>query len=278
LMVSTEEAAKAIFTTVNSNMADDITEISTRKGYDVRDFSLLACGGGGALCGAFIADHLEIRKTIVPKFAASFCAWSMFNLDIGRDYIRSYLCTIKKVKLTDINRLYQDMVNEAMEEFEVLHIAREDLIIEKSADVRYKGQYHELEIDFPAGEIISTDIEELEKRFHDMHKELFTFSLPWVPVDLFNLRLIAKVKSKKMDMKKIARGTSDSSAALKRKRQCYFNGSFIETPIYDGARLKSGNVITGHAIIEDPTSTAVIPPGFQCRVDDYWNYCVTRRG
>lgn len=164
-----------------------------------------------------------------------------------------------------------------MEEFKVLHVTREDLVIERSADVRYKGQYHELEIDFPAGEITAADIEDLEKRFHEKHRELFTFSLPWVPVELRNLRLIAKVKSKKMEMRKIAAGTADSSAALKRKRRCYFNNGFVETPIYNGALLKAGNSIEGHAIIEDSTSTAVIPPGFICRVDDYRNYVITKK-
>lgn len=274
---SIEEAAQAIFTTVNSNMADDITEISTKKGYDVRGFSLLACGGGGALCGAFIADLLDIRKAVVPKFAASFCAWSMFNLDVGRDYLRSYLCTVKKASPDDINRLYQDMIKEALEEFQVLHVSKEDLVVEKAADVRYQGQYHELEIELPAGEITARDVENLEQRFHEKHKELFTFSLPWVPIDIRNLRLIAKVKSKKMEMRKIAAGKADPSQALKRKRQCYFNSGFVETPIYDGLKLKAGNIIQGHAVIEDPTSTAVIPTGFTCRVDDYGTYLIERK-
>ena len=64
--MSIEEAAQAMFDTVNSNMADAISEISTRKGYDVRDFNLLSTGGGGPLCGVFVADILGMKKTIVP--------------------------------------------------------------------------------------------------------------------------------------------------------------------------------------------------------------------
>jgi N-methylhydantoinase A len=276
LKLSIEKASHAMFQTVNSNMADDITEISTRKGYDVRDFSLVACGGGGALFGAFIADLLGIKKTIVPKFAASFCAWSMFNLDVGRDYLRSYVCTVKKADPSEMNKLYEDMIREAMDEFKVLNVSRADLIIEKSVDVRYQRQFHELEIKLPEGEIIGKDIDTLEKEFHESHKELFTFSLPWVPVDIRNLRLIARVKAKKIEIQKIPAGTSNSSDALKRKRQCFFNSGFIETPIYDGTRLKAGNVIKGQAVIEDPTSTAVIPPGFSCTVDEYGNFIIKR--
>jgi len=69
-----------MFTAVNSNMADEITEISTRIGYDVRDFVLLAIGGGGPLCGAFMADVLGMKEVVVPRFAGSFCAWSMLAL------------------------------------------------------------------------------------------------------------------------------------------------------------------------------------------------------
>jgi N-methylhydantoinase A len=82
LKISVEQAAAAMFTTVNSNMADGITEISTKKGYDVRDFSLLAFGGSTPFCAMFIADLLSINKVIIPRFSPTFSAWSMFCLDI----------------------------------------------------------------------------------------------------------------------------------------------------------------------------------------------------
>ena len=89
--MSIEQTAEAVFATVSSHMADGVTEITTRRGYDIRDFSLLACGGGGALCGAFMAEILNTKNVLIPEFAASFCAWSMFCLDVGRDYIRTYM-------------------------------------------------------------------------------------------------------------------------------------------------------------------------------------------
>lgn len=278
LNMSIEEAAQAIFTTVSSNMSDGITEITTRRGYDVREFSLLACGGGGALCGAFMAELLNTKSVIVPKFAASFCAWSMFCLDIGRDYLRSYLSKLSDANPIDINKIYQEMIGEALAEFQVLNVSREDLIIEKSADVRYTGQFHEIELRFPSGELSDKDIESMEKDFHKKHKELFTFSLPSVPVEFQNLRLIATVRSKKIQIPEIEKAISNFPDRIKRSRLCYFNGDFIETPIYDGPRLKAGVNIQGHAIIEEPTTTIVIPPGFNCNIDKYGNYIITRKG
>ena len=159
-------------------MADGVTEITTRRGYDIRDFSLLACGGGGALCGAFMAELLHTKNVLIPEFAASFCAWSMFCLDVGRDYIRTYISKIDKADTAAINRLYEEMADEALMEFKALHVTREQMNIVKSVDTRYLGQFHEIEMKLPEGEISASHLEDLKQEFHKKHKELFTFSLP----------------------------------------------------------------------------------------------------
>jgi N-methylhydantoinase A len=166
------------------------------------------------------------------------------------------------------------MTDEAMKDFKAFNVSRKDLTLEKSADVRYQGQYHELEINFPESKITDDNIKQLVGEFHKLHNELFTFSLPWVPVELLNLRLTAKVKSQKIPINKIAAGTQDPSQALISRRKCYFDHRFVETTIYDGFKLKSGNVIPGNAIIEEPTTTTVIPAGTVCTVDEYGNYVV----
>jgi N-methylhydantoinase A len=275
--VSIEDAAQAIFTTVNCSMADEIARISTRMGHDVRDFSLLACGGGGAMCGAFWAEQLGIQKVVIPNYSSSFCAWSMFTLDIGRDYVRSYVRLLKSAKPVEISKLYEDMENEALNELKVFNASRKDLLITRSADIRYLGQYHEVEIDMPSSKIIDEDLEKLAKDFHAKHEKLYTFSLPWVPVELRNLRLIAKVAGKQLQFQEIASAGEDVSKAQKRMRICYFDNKHIETPVYDSEKLKAGNIIRGPAIIEVPTTTAVIPGSFQCKIDKYGNYLITRR-
>lgn len=276
LEMSIEEAAQAIFTTVSSGMADGITEITTRRGYDVREFSLLVCGGGGALCGAFMVELLDTKNVIVPKFAASFCAWSMFCLDVGRDYLRTYISSFDAADPKTINNLYQEMIDEALGEFEVLNVSREDLTIVKSADVRYAGQFHEIELNLSTEKITKKDLESLKKDFHEKHEELFTFSLPNVQIELRNLRLIASVKSDPIDLPKIEKTVNKPDDSIKRRRQCFFNGEFMDTPIFDGVLLNAGTRIQGHAIVEEPTTTIVIPPGFDCNIDQYGNYILSR--
>jgi N-methylhydantoinase A len=99
--------------------------------------------------------------------------------------------------------------------------------------------------------------------------------MDWVPAEIRNLRLIAKVKAKEMTLPVLEAG-GDPSEALKRGRPCFFKGEFKETSIYDGARLKAGNLLTGPSIVEEPTSTVVIPEGFRCTVDDYGNYLLRK--
>jgi N-methylhydantoinase A len=273
--MSVEEAAQAMFNTVNSNMADAISEISTRKGYDVRDFNLLATGGGGPLCGAFVADILGMKKTIVPRYSSSFCAWSMFFLDIGRDYVRSYLCRSDRADLGAINKLNADMVAEALKDVEAFKVSLDDMVFEKSVEMRYQGQYHVLEVRLPENEITAQDLRDLEQRFHALHEELFTFSLSWVPMELINVRLIAKIKSAKLPIPKMAMGIADASKALIGMNDCYFDNQCSATPVFDGLKLEAGNVIRGSAIIQEPTATTVIPANTVCRVDAFGNYIIT---
>ncbi len=277
LKMSVEEAAQAMMVTVNSNMADCVAEISTRKGYDVRDFSLLAVGGGGPLCGIFIANLLGMRRTVVPRFSSSFCAWSMFFLDVGRDYLRSYLCKADEASPAEMNKIYEDMLEEAVRDFAAFKVTKEDIEIERSADARYRGQFHLLEIKFAEGEIVQPDLDKLIKEFHQLHKDVFTFALPWVPVEIRNLRLTARLKSSRIAIKQIEGGNTDPSAALIRQRPCYFESQWRDTPIYDGLKLRAGNEIEGPAIIEEPTTTTVIPSGNICKVDTYGNYLVERK-
>jgi N-methylhydantoinase A len=113
-----------------------------------------------------------------------------------------------------------------------------------------------------SGEITKEDLESLKKDFHKKHEELFTFSLPKVQIELRNLRLIASVKSDPIDLPKIEKTARPAGDSVKRRRPCFFKGELMDTPIYDGSLLLPGTSLRGHAIVEESTSTIVIPPGF----------------
>lgn len=199
----------------------------------------------------------------------------MFFLDIGRDYVRSNLARSDRAELGVINRLFKDMAEEALKDVEAFNVTMDDLILEKSAEMRYQGQYHVLEVKLPEHEITEEDLRELETRFHALHEELFTFSLPWVPMELISLRLTAKITSHKLPMKTMPLESADASKALSRLKDCHFDNQCSSTPVYDGLKLKAGNIIRGNALVQEPTATTVIPANNTLRVDAFGNYIIT---
>jgi N-methylhydantoinase A len=167
------------------------------------------------------------------------------------------------------------MIEEALEEFNALNVTKDQLTIEQSMDTRYLGQFHEIELPLPEEEITAQSLEKLKQEFHKKHNELFTFSLPHVKIEIRSLRMIATVKSKTIELPKLERSSS-GKAAVKRQRQCFFKGRFMDTPIYDGLLVGAGDILKGHAIVETPSTTIVIPPGFTCNVDQYGTYILKR--
>lgn len=278
LNTSVEQAAQTIFSIGNANMADAISVVTTKNGHDVRDFSLFALGGAGATHAAFLAEALGIPEVIVPPFASLFCAWSMFTVDIGRDYLRSYVTPEENVDTDTINRLYREMTDEALNEFTAFGVGHEDLEIKKTMEFRYKAQFHDVEVtDVPENDLSAEDFEGVIESFHKKYEELYVYSLRFYKVELRSLGLTVKVK-KKEDIKimELPSGTADASAALKRERMCLFNGEQVQTPVYDSEKLKANNMIAGPAIIEVPTTTVVVPQSWNCEVDKYGNYIIRR--
>ncbi len=272
LGMNVDEAAQAAMTTVVSYMADQITEISTTVGFDVRDMAIVAGGGAGPMHAPFIAERLGVPNVIVPTIAATYSAFGMFAMDVGRNYARSYIVRAAQLDLARVNQHYEDMRKEAADGFESLGVKPEDGVFHRTAEIRYIGQYHEVEVDMPEGELTAEDIEKAISDFHDRHKELYTFNMHWKGVEFLTFRLRATAPKKPIHMQTSVLGSEDASAALKSKRLAWFDGKQLETPVYDGAKLIAGNLIEGPAIIEETTTTVVVPVSYRCTVDNLRGY------
>jgi N-methylhydantoinase A len=278
LHMTVEEAAHAIFAVVNSNMADAISVVTTKNGHDVRDFTLFAFGGAGPTHAVFLAEALGIPEIIIPPFASSFCAWSMYSLKIGRDYLCPYITSSEVADIDTINKLYRDMIERALSELKSFGAGKQDIEINKYMEFRYRSQFHDVEVaDVPDGDLSINDFNAVVEAFHRRHEELYSFSLQYYDVELRSLRIIAKVKQNTgITIKELESGTKDPSNALKRERACFFDSGFIKTQVYDSEKLKAGNLVIGPAIIEVPTTTVVIPKYYGCHVDKYGNYLIRR--
>lgn len=278
LKMTESQAAQAIFKTVNSLMADQVIELSTKRGYDVRDFALIVGGGAGAVHAAPIAELLGIPTVIIPKYAALYSAFGMFAMDVGREYSQSYIVRADKLDLNRIEALYRGLTEKAVADFKEGHVAPSELIFARTAHMRYGGQFHEIEVPLPSELRSPEDIQTVLKTFHARHKELYTFDLPQRGIEFLTFWLRATV-ARRLDLKAAppARGQADPTAAFKRARRCLFREDWVETPCYDGARLRAENLIPGPAIIEEEATTVVVPDGFICAVDASGSYLLRRR-
>jgi len=277
LGMSGVDAAEAIRTTVDAYMADQITEVATRRGNDVRDFTLVAGGGAGPVHAASIADLLHIPRVVIPPIAATYSAFGMFAMDVGRNYARSYISRVGQLDVDRINRLYAEMEGEAVAGFATLGVAPDAVTFRRTADLRYVGQFHEVEVEVPSDELDDAAIHEAVANFHRRHEALYTFNMPFQTVEVLTFRLRATTPKAPFELRQLARGDGDPSAAFKRVRTCRFDGRNIETPVYDGAVLEAGDRFEGPAIIEETTTTVIIPPRYSGEVDAFRNYVLTRR-
>jgi N-methylhydantoinase A len=301
LGMTLEEAAQAIMTAVSSFTADEINEVSTRRGIDIRDLTLVAGGGAGPAHAAFIADLLGLPHVIIPSVASTYSAFGMFAMDVGRNYARSYITRFVDLDADRVQALYEEMEQEAIAGFEEMGYQAADVSFHRTADLRYIGQFHEVEVEMPidpgrdpaetaeetfrasvfrdAGGMQMLDaVEEAIENFHAKHYDLYTFNMPWQGVELLTFRLRATVPKAPFELHRIPEGGSDPSSALKSHRDCWFDGERVSTPIYDGGRLRAGNRIPGPAIIEEPTTTVVVPGSFVATVDARRSYHLNRNG
>ena len=276
LGMDSRDTAQAVFTTINSYMADQITEVATRHGHDVRDFALVAGGGAGPVHAAFIADLLHMPRVVIPPIAATYSAFGMFAMDVGRNFARSYISRAKLLDLDRVNALYDDMEAEAIAGFASLGVPADAIAFRRTADLRYLGQFHEVEVDVPAGRLTDASIDASVENLHLRHQQLYTFNMPWQAVEFLTFRLRATAPKAAFELRRIEGGGSTAEAALKRHRSCRFDGRDVETPVYDGALLRAGDAFDGPAIIEETTTTVVVPARYRCAVDPYKNYVLTR--
>jgi N-methylhydantoinase A len=277
LGLSLVDAAEAIRTTVDAYMADQITEVATRRGNDVRDFTLVAGGGAGPVHAATIADLLHIPRVVVPPIAATYSAFGMFAMDVGRNYARSLIGRADQLDLARVEALYADMEREAIDGFAALDVSADEVAFRRTADLRYVGQFHEVEVEVPAGALDPAAIDRTVANFHADHEELYAFAMEFQAVEFLTFRLRATAPKAPFAMRRLEPGDGDAARAVKRRRSSRFDGRDADVPVYDGELLRAGDTFEGPAIVEESTTTVVVPARYSCAVDEDRNYVLTRR-
>lgn len=269
LKISTIAAAKAIISVANANMADAVRVISIRRGYDPRDFALVAFGGAGALHGAALARELAIPVVIVPPNPGITSALGCLLVDIRHDLATTYLTPAAEADTSAIEAELAALELEAIERLAAESVSPENRVLRRFVDMRYQGQWRSLSVPI-TGKLSS--MREIIDAFHDRHEQEYSYRRQEAPVEIYRLNVTAVGVTPKAQLARhdIKGGTLPPP---KSTRSVYFDESenAMATPIYKRDTLRAGHVIDGPAIIEQLDSTTVVPPGVRAEIDAWLN-------
>ncbi|HVY14085.1 MAG TPA: hydantoinase/oxoprolinase family protein [Rhodopila sp.] len=265
------ETAQGIISVVTANMARAIRVISVQRGYDPRDYTLVAFGGAGPLHAARLAAELEIGRVLVPVSPGILCAMGLLLTDLRTDFALTRLTLLDKAAEPVLAEAFATLERRAQAWFEAEGVKPEDRRVMRTVDVRYAGQNYELPIPLPAD--TADPVAALADGFAAAHQRQYGFTADDEPVQLVTFRVEASAIVPKARFTPSAEAGPDPAAALIGYRSVWLPeaGGAVETPIYDRTRLRPGNCVPGPAIVEQMDATTVILPGWTARVEPYLN-------
>ena len=276
LGLSVEEAAAGMYSVINTNMASGVREVSVKKGYDPREFPLVVAGGAGPIHACEIAHELEIPVIIIPKESSIFCAAGMLMSDLKHDFVKTYAVRFDHMDTDNFRSLFREMEEEGNRLLESENIDTENIERLFSLDMRYVKQYHEVTVPVSWQEIRYANIDSMVEKFHPEHNRLYGYSLEKeeTPVELINMRLTMIGRTEKPRFMEEKYNGEDPYSALKGRREVYVPGikQYREVNVYDGFKLRYGNIVNGPAIIEQVNTTTFVTPEYQVASDRYGSY------
>jgi N-methylhydantoinase A/oxoprolinase/acetone carboxylase beta subunit len=253
--------AEGIVRVANANMERAIRVVSVQRGFDPRDFALLAFGGAGGMHACEIAATLEIATVIVPRHAGVLSALGMLLADVTKDYSISVLRKGGDAEAHALEPLFDPLVAQATADLAQEGFTTESTRLDLAVDVRYVGQSFEITVPFGPG---------YRDEFDRQHARLYGYANPRRPAEVVNLRVTATGLTRKPEL---PRQRIDRAAAPEPSHtgQAQFGGRTVSTAFYRWEALLPGAVADGPAVVAGGQATAVIPPGFSFRIDEFGN-------
>ncbi len=266
--ISIDEAATGIIRVTNGNMENALKLISVQRGYDPRDYALVAFGGGGSMHAAELARELQIKQVIVPRAPAHFSAWGMLTTDPRQDFVQTEVIRSSDEAWGRILQIYGRLEEEAVAFFAKAGYADGQVVIARFADLRYLGQEHTVRVPVPAG---SPDRAGVEERFHAIHEQTYTFRLT-SQVEFVNFHVSGSVSLPRPELRTFQPPSNGKEPTPKSVRRVNFDAQgWHEASCYERDDLPVGVRIDGPAIIEEPAATTVLYPGQTAQIDRIGN-------
>jgi N-methylhydantoinase A len=269
--LSTIEAADGMVRIGCENMAQAVKKVITGRGRDPRDFILASFGGAGAMHAFLIAESINVPKIIVPAAAGVASAFGATAMDLRHDLEAFYFSAVVDANVGLMNELYDKLESDALALLAADGVSEADVVVTRTAQMRYVGQSYEVETPVPEGVLDENDLSELSQRFHQCHKQEFGVSSDDFEPSIVVLGLAAVGKTKRPPAVMVAASGNDAKKGV---RDVYFDRQWHESVVYDGHALGPQSEVVGPCIVEFEHACAVIPPYAVGTVDDYGNMII----
>jgi N-methylhydantoinase A len=260
LELTVEECAFGVIRVVNANMERAIRVVSIQRGFDPRDFVLIAFGGAGPMHAWALAKNLGIPRVIIPPAPGLHSALGLLATTLRVDQSQTVLESMQFPNLSRLNRVYKELEKPLQKRLQMQGVPSESISLQRVADLRYTGQAYELSLNVPKGRVTRKWIADLEEMFHAQHEQQYGFAAHSSSVLIVNLRVIAQGPMPTLRPSTIP--PQQGSPQPRASREVYFEevGGFTETSIFERSSLGLHAKIIGPAIIEQLDSTIVLHP------------------
>jgi N-methylhydantoinase A len=276
LGLSPEDTANGILRIGNANMTAATHLISVQRGYDPREFALVAGGGAGPLHAVDIARELGIPHVIVPPTPGVTSALGILQVDLRHDILRSVLTQTHHLEADQLAQVFSELEEEALEILEGEQIAEDRRRIERSVDVRYYGQTPYLNLELDEAPDTPEAVGEIAERYAEEYEREFGYRLDAdiAVVEIVNARVAAIGLATEAELTPASAPGGDPAPIESRPVYFHDAGDFVDTPIYSRASLPPEATLDGPAIVEQMDTTVLIPPKARARVDARLNLMI----
>ncbi len=279
---SVEEAAAGMYRVINTNMAQGVREVSIKRGFDPREFPMVAAGGAGPLHACMICRELEIPLFLVPRESSIFCAAGMLMSDLRHDFVSSFVSAFDEIDWGQLQAVVSGMVEAGTSLLAQEEIPQKRRVFSLNLDCRYMKQYHEVSFPVNIEAVRVADGGAIATMFHAEHERMYGYSLEdeGTPIELINVRLRATGLTDKPAYTEEPHVGRDAGNALKKERRIYIpeDRVFKCVSVYDGHKTRHGNHIAGPALIEQVNTTLLLTASYDCVCDRYGSFVVYRKG
>jgi N-methylhydantoinase A len=271
------EAAWGIHRVVNENMAAAARVHGIERGKDLRGYPLFAFGGAGPVHAWQVGRILRVPRVLVPFGAGALSAYGLLAAPLAFDFVRTAPQRMAAADWTLINRLFEEMEAEGRRIVRGAGVADREVKVRRSAEMRYLGQGHEVEVEIPEGPLGPGSLEAITAAFEAAYRLLYSRTPQGVPLEALNWRAVVSGPRPEFPGAGASRpapadaGGGAAAGPPKGRRPAYFPGGsgFVDTPVYDRYALAPGSRLSGPAIVEERESTTVIGPGAVMTVDEH---------